>query len=60
MYTVFMTQKGMVRFCDLESSDCMVSLLLSLSTPSVTRVVIFVSHVFYLTDLEKKETACSL
>ena len=50
----------MVRFCDLESSDCMVSLLLSLSTPSVTRVVIFVSHVFYLTDLEKKETACSL
>lgn len=30
MYTVFMTQKGMVRFCDLESSDCMLSLLFSL------------------------------
>ena len=37
MYTVFMTQKGMVRFCDLESADCMLSLLLSLSMPSVNK-----------------------
>lgn len=28
IYTVFMTQKGMVRFCDLESADCMLSLFL--------------------------------
>ena len=55
VYRVYDT-KGYGKVCDLESADCMLSLFLSLSisTPSVTRVVIFVSHVFRLTKQEKK------